>query len=135
MSDDDEKRLLEKLIVDEKSVISRLVERAQGIVGIDRETGSPVILAPRTRLTDRDQIFLLLLGRYFSYKLGRSDRYSLDLGEVVNGVGIDAKAASARLSDLKRERLVEGISKGEYRIIYANAESGLGSIAEKLRGR
>lgn len=135
MSDADEKKLLERLIVDERSAMAKLVEMAQGIVGIDRESGSSVILASRAKLTDREQIFLLLLGRYFSYKLGRATSDSLGLDAVVNGVGIDSKAASARLSELKRERAVESVGKGEHRIVYANAESTLASITEHLRGR
>ena len=129
-----EKKFLERLLVDERSVLEKLANQAQGIVGIDKDTGGPVILAPKTKLTDREQIFLMLLGSYFSYKLGKSKSESLSTNAIAEGLGLDYKAASARLSELKRERVVETVAKGEHRIVYANAESMLAGVKSKLAG-
>lgn len=130
---EEEKKVLEKLLIDEKTIIQRLADMAQGIIGIDKNSGELIILAPKSKLTDREQIFLALLGRYFSHKLGLAETDSMTTDGIAQKLGMDSKAASARLSDLKRERAVDGLSRGEYRISYANIETTLSGIKEKLR--
>jgi hypothetical protein len=131
---ENEKKLLERLLVDDKSILQRLVNQAEGIVGVDRENGEVVVLAPHSSLTDREQLFLLLLGRFFSFKLGKAKSDSTSLDNLAKTSGLSDKAASARISELKRERFVENTKKGEYRIMYANAESMLSGIRTKLKG-
>lgn len=131
---ENEKKLLEKLLVDDRSILQRLVNQAAGVVGVDRENGEVIVLAPHSNLTDREQLFLLLLGHFFSFRLGKAKFDSASLENLAKTSGLSDKAASARISELKRERFVESTKKGEYRIIYSNAESMLSGIRAKLKG-
>jgi len=112
--------------------LRRLVEKSEKILRIDKETGDTVIIAPRSKLTDRHLISIVLLGRYFSNKLNLVPSELMTTDEIAQKLNIKKEVVSARLSDLKRERIVEMVSRGEYRISYANAETMLAEIHEKI---
>lgn len=127
-----EKEILEKLLIDEKETLRRLVEKSEKILRIDKKTGDAVIIAPRSKLTDRHLISIVLLGRYFSNKLDLASSEVMSTDEIAQKLNIKKEVVSARLSDLKRERIVEMISRAEYRISYANVETMLAEIREKI---
>ena len=127
-----EKEILEKLLIDEKETLRRLVEKSEKILRIDKKTGDTVIIAPRSKLTDRHLISIVLLGRYFSNKLNLAPSEVMTTDEIAQKLNIKKEVVSARLSDLKRERIVEMVSRAEYRISYANVETMLTEIREKI---
>lgn len=127
-----EKDILEKLLIDEEEILKRLVEKAEKIFRIDRKTGDAVIVAPKSKLIDRELIGITLLGRYFANKMKLASSDSMSVSEIAQKLGMDEKAVSARLSELKRERIVEMVSRGEYRVSYAGVESMLSEIEGKL---
>ena len=61
-----EKEILEKLLINEKETLRRLVQKSEKILRGDKKTGDTVIIAPKPKLTDRHLISIVLLGRYFS---------------------------------------------------------------------
>ena len=127
-----EKEILEKLLIDERETLKRLVEKSEKILRVDKKTGDTVIIAPRSKLTDRQLISIILLGRYFSNKLNLVPSEVMTIDEIAQKLNLDKDVVSARLSDLKRERIVEMVSRGEYRISYANADTMLDEISEKI---
>ena len=127
-----EKEILEKLLIDERETLKRLVEKSEKILRVDKKTGDTVIIAPRSKLTDRQLISIILLGRYFSNKLNLVPSEVMTIDEIAQKLNIDKDVVSARLSDLKRERIVEMVSRGEYRISHANADTMLDEISEKI---
>ncbi len=130
--EDARRKLLERLLIDEEEALERLVRLSEQVLRIDKKTGNTVVIAPRSKLTDREVIYIVLLGRYFANKLGLVDKDSMPLSEISEHSGVDEKAASARLSELKRERAVESLGRGEHRIAYANVETVLGEINDRL---
>jgi len=127
-----EKEILEKLLIDERETLKRLVEKSEKILRVDKKTGDTVIIAPRSKLTDRQLISIILLGRYFSNKLNLVPSEVMTIDEIAQKLNLDKDVVSARLSDLKRERIVEMVSRGEYRISHANADTMLDEISEKI---
>lgn len=127
-----EKEILQRLVVDETETLKRIVGKAERILKIDKKTGETLISAPRSKLTDKDQISVLLLGRYFANRLGLVNTDSMTVAEIADKLTIEEKAASARLSELKRERITENVSRGEYRISYVNVERMLDELGAKV---
>lgn len=127
-----EKEILKKLLIDESETLLRTVQKSEKIFKIDKKTGETIFVAPRAKLADREKIAIVLLGRYFANRLELSESETLTTKDVASQVGMDEATTSARLSDLRRERIVEPVSRGEYRISYANSDRILDEILNKL---
>ena len=64
-----EKEIYRELLVDKNEQAKMLVQMARGILGIDKESGDPIILVSRRNLVDRHLISLYLCGKFFSAEL------------------------------------------------------------------
>jgi len=129
---EDIKKLLKELLIDREERIRRLIKRAKGIIGIERSTGEPTILVPRSKLTDREMIALYILGAYFSYELGLRDSPSVSRSELSSKLGLKPTVISARTSELKREKVIKSNKRGEYEILVTGIEDLLDSIRDKV---
>ncbi len=125
------KELLKELLIDREERIRMLIKKAKNILGIEKSTGEPIILIPRSKLSNKEVIALYILGAYFSYELGLRDSPSVSRSELVSKLGLDPKVVSARTSELKREKIIKSSRKGEYEILITGAEELLDSIKEK----
>ncbi len=128
----EEKEILSKLLVDEKEVLKRLVDKATKILKLDKKSGKTLLIAPRGRLTDKDVVFSSLLGHYFSSKLGLLQKDMMTPDELAQETGLSRDIVAARAADLIRERAVERIGRGEYKVSYGNVERALDDILEKI---
>jgi hypothetical protein len=130
--DSSEKEALSRLLVDGTSYMTKLATIAKGIIGVDKSSGKTVYLADTSKLTDEHKVFLVLLGRYFSNKLGKLKSDSCTPAEITDESGLDSRTMGKRLSDLEKARYAESIERGKHRIVPANAERMLQEIREKL---
>jgi hypothetical protein len=128
-----EKEALSALLVDSTSYLTKLASLAQGIVGIDKTTGSTVYLTDTSKLTDEERVFIVILGRFFSNKLGKSTSDTCSRSEIAAESGLGEKTVSKRLSDLERNRFAENRERGKHGIVAANAEKMLMQIREKIK--
>ena len=129
-----EKEILSSLLTDETETLHRLVEKSQRVFRINKKTGDVQLLPPRSKFTDRQLIATYLLGRYFSSKLDLSKEDSLDFDLLKKFTGLEENSLSARVSELRKEGLVESGERGVYRINYQNLE-GFGPLLEEIHTR
>lgn len=122
------KKILERLLVDREKKLETLVTKAKNIVRIDRKSGEPVIVVPRSELTDRQLIGAYMIGKYFSNELGLVKTATVTTRELAEKLPLDLKVASARLSELKKEAIIKSISRGEYKIVFQGIEILLDDI-------
>lgn len=132
---EEKEEILKELLIDEESILKELVNKAKKIFKIDKKSGRTVLLVPKTRLSDRELIILTLTGRYFANKLNLFDSDSMTIGEIAQELNMAKESVSARTSELKRERAVEMVARGEYRINYTEISRLLDEISEKAGGR
>lgn len=132
---DEKEDILKELLIDEEAILKDLVNKAKKIFKIDKKSGRTVFLIPKTRLTDRELIILTLIGRYFANKLHLFDSSSMTRDEVAQELNIAKPSVSARISDLKRERIIELLARGKYRINYTEISRLLDEISEKVSGK
>ncbi len=116
------REIVAPLLTDEKAILKRIVDNSLSILRLDESTGDLVLVVPRSKITDKDYLALLLLARYLAFRAGLSATDSMTLAELIEKSGINESTASSRLSDLRADRVAEGVSRGEYRISYSNAE-------------
>ena len=127
-----EKDVYRELLVDKTSRAKALVAKAKGIVGIDEETGEPIILVSRAKLTDRLLIGLYLISKFFASQLELKDTPAATLNELSEKLGIDKDVVSARASDLRREGKVRSPSRGSYEIVFPLIDAILDEVKSKV---
>lgn len=126
-----EKELLSSLLTDPRETLKRLITKAERVFKIDRDTGIVILLPPKTRFTDRQLVAIQILGRYFACKLELHKNDTLSLEELNKLTQLEESSLSARLSELKRDGLVESAERGSYRVAYHNLES-FGPLLEEI---
>lgn len=129
------KKILERLLIDREKKLETLVSKAENIVRIDRKSGEPVILVPRSDLTDRQLIGAYMVGKYFSKELGLVKTATVTTRELAEKLLLDLKGASARLSDLKKEAIVRSVSRGEHELLFQGIEALLDDIRKSMQER
>lgn len=125
-------KILERLLIDREEKLETLVNKAENILKIDRKSGEPVILVPRSDLTDRQLIGAYMIGKHFSKELGLVKTPTVTTRELAEKLSLDLKVASARLSDLKKEAIVKSVSRGEYKILFPGIEVLLDDIRNSM---
>ena len=131
----EKEEILKELLIDEEAILKDLVNKAKKIFKIDKKSGRTVLLIPKTPLSDRELIILTLIGRYFANKLNLFDSSSMAIEELAQELNMAKPSVSARMSDLRRERIVEMLARGEYRINYTEISRLLDEISEKVSGK
>ncbi len=126
-----EKEILSPLLTDETETLNRLVAKAQRVFKINKKTGEILLLPPKSKLTDRQLIAVYLLGRYFASKLELTQADSLNFDDLRRLCNLEESSITARLSDLRKEGLVESGERGVYRINYQSLES-FGPLLEEI---
>ena len=121
------KELLQQMLIDDEGLLEKVVERAQRVFKIDRN-GNIIFLVSRSKLSQRQEIALALLGRHFATELGIIDSDVMTAGEIANVVEPDKTSVSARLNELKREQVVESPARGQFRISILGADRVLDEI-------
>ncbi len=115
------KKFLEAMLVDESSILPKIVEVAGKIFKIDKATGEPVFLIPKNKLSHKDLIVIGLLSKYMSNQLEILDSASVTPAELGKWFKLKKMIAGARLNDLKTHGVAKLIKWGEYRVSLPDA--------------
>lgn len=119
--------ILRRILIDEDAMFERLVERASRLFKID-SSGNIVFLISSSKLTHRQTIALVSLGRYFGAELGLLGEDSVTADSFLPYVDTDKKTVSARLAELKKEGVVQSVERGRFRV----SVLGIGKILDEL---
>ena len=115
-----EKEILNRFLVDEKDIIedlANLVEKATNIFVIEKSTGT-IIFKNFGKLTDRQRISALLVGRYFAGRLDLIEDVSLGVTEMANALGRPKTTLSGTVRDMLSKTYIEQLSNRKYRVNY-----------------
>jgi len=126
-----EKELYKQLLIDKSQKIETIVRKAKDVLGIDKETGEPVILVSRAKLRDEDYIVLYLIGKFVSSELRLSESPCSTYTDIAHKSGIKLPIVAARLSDMKKKGYVRSPSRGEYEIVFPR----IGDMLDEIRAR
>lgn len=111
--------ILKQMIIDDEALLEKLVGAAQGIFKVNGQ-GQVVFLVSESTLSDKQRIGAVLLGRYFAHQLGLSETDSISNKEIAEVVGMAATTVGARLSELRRDRIAESVTRGLWRASVVN---------------
>jgi len=98
----------------EEDLLAEAVGKAKGLLAIEDKSGNVIVRVPKASLSARGLVGLLLTGRYFANKMGKSPSARMSASELSTVTGIEASTVSARLTELVDAGLVQKIGKGEF---------------------
>jgi hypothetical protein len=104
---------LEHLFVDKKKLAIEIAEDAEDILRIDAADCSPILSIPLDDLKDWARIVLELSTAYMCFIAGRIDSEYVSRELLAQRCGINENALRARLSELRKSRLIETAESGE----------------------
>ena len=124
--------ILKRLIYDEELEFEKLVPKVEKVVKVKKENGTPVIVCDEKKLSQKEKIMLYLIGKFFAKQLKLSETESATNKEIAKWLKLKENVVSARMSDLREEKLVEQVSKGEHKISTAKLDDFLDELLNKL---
>lgn len=127
---DAEKEILNELLLKEEDVLKKLkdlVTLSKKYFMIEQNTGN-VVFSKTTKLSNRDKIQLLLIGRYFASRLKILTKESINIADLSRLLDVPKTTLSAPLGSLVNEGFVNKNSDSEYSIIFHKIEGVLQGI-------
>lgn len=121
------KEIFQEMLIDDESILEKVVEKAKQVFKVDK-SGTVIFLVSRTKLTHRQEIAMVLLGRYFASELDIANSDIMTAKELAEIVEPDKSSVAARLNELKKERVVESPERGQFRISILGVEKILDEI-------
>jgi hypothetical protein len=108
-----------------------LLTDLEGIVAITPE--GLIITAPRDRMGARETILLHLVKSNIAYQLGRTDKDSVSIADLLRATGGKPSSTAARLSELVDLDWVDRVGRGEYRITTYGIKSFIETVLPKIK--
>ncbi|MEM3045800.1 MAG: hypothetical protein QW057_01805 [Candidatus Bathyarchaeia archaeon] len=115
------------LTVDAEELLAKL----KGVIAITKE--GVVLTVPREGLGEREAIMLHLTRMYVANLLGRRERDSLPIAELLAVTGSKPGTVAARLSEMVDLGHVERVGRGEYRVTTLGLKSCLEEILPRMK--
>jgi DNA-binding MarR family transcriptional regulator len=116
----DEDMILGKLVVEEKELtkeLEKMVDEAVIFFRIEKPSGK-IIFQSFGELTDKQRVAIVLIGKYFAYKLKMIEDPSLRISEIAKELGRPMTALSGPAKDLVTKGYVENLQGRKYRVVY-----------------
>jgi hypothetical protein len=115
--------------------IEELIRKLEGILAFTPE--GPVVLINRDRLerglSIREMILLHLVKAYVGFQLGKLEKDSLSVDELLKATGGKVGAVAGRLSEMASEDLIQRIGRAEYRVTTYGVKHFVEAVIPKLR--
>jgi len=124
--------ILKDLLINEAEELERLIPLIKKLVRIKERTGEPYIIS-KEKFTQRESIALYLIGKYFSYELGKSDSTLASNKEISKNLSLGRNVTNARLKDLEKDRLVERIERGKWIFNMIELEDFLKNLSKRKK--
>ncbi|MEM2272749.1 MAG: hypothetical protein QXX56_00860 [Candidatus Bathyarchaeia archaeon] len=112
--------------------IESLLRSVKGLIAFAPE--GPVITISRDKMGgDRNAVMINLIKAYIGYKVGRLEKDSLSVADLVSATGCKSGTVAARLSELTDMGMVERVGRGEYRVTTLGIKFFLDEILPKIK--
>ncbi len=132
----EEDAILAKLVVDEKDVtkdLEMLVGEATKYLKIEKQSGK-IIFQNYGSLTDKQRVAIVLVGKYFAYRLKLIEIPSLSISEISKELGRPMTALSGPIKELVVKGYVENLPGRKYRVAYHRMKEIFTEIFAQKKG-
>jgi DNA-binding MarR family transcriptional regulator len=128
----DKMELLKELIVEDEKALEVLVSKIKNFMRLTK-SGRPIFFIPYSSLSDEEKLSLHLIAQHLCKELGITEKESIDLKELSKRSGVRYKSASARLSEMYKQGIIEKTPSGEYYITLSGIEIIIDKIGKRLK--
>jgi hypothetical protein len=111
--------------------LEQLLKACQKIFAITEE--GLITIAQTEKLSDKELLLLHLARSKLGYHLGKSDRDSIFISDLLTATKRAPGTIAGRLSELTSESFVDRVGKGEYKITTFGLDHFKNEILPKLR--
>lgn len=115
------------------SIATDLDELARALQDIGAITPEGPVLLVRSKVSDKYAIGLYLLITYTGYRLGKLNKDTLPMADLIKLTGRPLGTVAGRLSELVSELLVDRIGKGEYKITTLGINHFIEKVIPKIK--
>ncbi len=133
----EENEILKRLVVEEKDItkeMEKLVDEATKHFRIEKPSGR-IIFEDFGLLNDKQRIAIVLVGKYFAYRLKIIENPTLSISEVAKELGRPMTALSGNIKELVTRGYVEYLPGKKYRIAYHRIKEIFNDMLIKKRKR
>ena len=109
----------------------KLLKDLEGIIAITQE--GLIITIPRELIGERENILLHLIKTSVGYQLGKLDKDSISVADILTLTGGKPSSTAARLSELVDLGWVDRIGRGEYRATTYGITSFTETVLPRIR--
>lgn len=113
--------------------LEEVVEASRNLVAVSEE--GPVVLVLKKKLTDSENLLLILLAAYVGGRLGIWERLWLNGKELQAWLGKSGKIISTRLSELSRQGIITKMENGGYQLSTYGAKHLVEEVLPKIRNK
>lgn len=103
----------EELFVDRETVAQEITELGRGLLRIERRDCSPILPNALDNLSVQESILLELATILICSMAGNRQSDLLTRDELVNRCHVKQEVLRARLSDLRKDHMIESLEQGE----------------------
>ena len=111
--------------------LERLPKDLEGIIAITPE--GLIVMIPREQIGERETILLHLIKTSIGYQLGKLDKNSISVADILTLTGGKPSSTAARLSELVDLGWVDRIGRGEYRVTTYGIKSFTETVLPKIK--
>lgn len=126
MNEDMGEKIRNRMMVDENTIIEQLLEEASKYIQLD--SLGRIYLRNVEKLRAIDLIALVLLGKRLAKEAKLVPNEFATIDQIVSLTGLKEKVITARLSELKKDGIIESESRGQYGLIMGNMRKVLSEI-------
>jgi predicted Rossmann fold nucleotide-binding protein DprA/Smf involved in DNA uptake len=127
ISDAEKQALRKALLVDRRTKVQELAERARKVLEID-DQGTAYLRVPREKLSDAQVVGVQLTARKLANLIELVPNDSMTAEELTTATGIPYKPLTARLSELRRKGWIESPERGKYRVVFGAIDELLAEV-------
>lgn len=121
-----------KLLINEDDLFDSIIDMSAELVKLD--SSGRVHIITEAKLKDQYSVTLYMIGKCLAKHAELVTDEAIDADEISSALGIKKPVVQARLSDLKKEGVLEVIEKGRYRIVMPRMHSTLKEIINNVKG-
>ena len=111
--------------------LEKFLKNLEGIIAITPE--GLIITVSREQVGEREAILLQLIKTSVGYQLGKTEKDSISVADILTLTGGKPSSTAARLSELVDLGWVDRIGRGEYRVTTYGTKSFIETVLPKLK--
>ncbi len=129
----EEEIIRNKLKVSKNQILENLLKKVAQFIKFT-DDGDIFFIPPKDQLTEKEQIGLYLIGKYYAYREGTIKKKEVSNSELSTNLGIKPKNLSARLSELKDRNYIKSEKRGEHYFFVPLIDRFVNEILNKKKG-